>query len=121
MRHCIFILTLLAFLMTSVGSLALANTCMGMDMTSSVSTEYAMTDMNGDLDPCHEEPNKEQSTTDHCDGICLCMSITISKAPLPSADQLPLPILTLEAYAFNDEGVKPWHTSPLFKPPIQNS
>ena len=121
MRHFVFIFTLFAFLITSVGSIALADTCMNMDNSSSAPSKHAMMDMANDHEPCHEEANQKQSMTDHCDGMCLCINISINKAPLHDADQLYLPIYAIAQHAFKKEVVKPWQTTPLFRPPIQNA
>ena len=121
MRAYILIFTLLTFLTTSVGSVAFANTCMDMGQTSSMSLSHEMMDMDGDNEPCQEEANTKKTAMEHCDGLCLCMSLSNNIAPLIDTDLIKSPIFISEKYAFIDEGVKPWHTSPLFRPPIQSS
>ncbi|MCI5060576.1 MAG: hypothetical protein MRY79_05845 [Alphaproteobacteria bacterium] len=74
----------------------------------------------GDVPPCHEENNsKKQDTLNHCEGVCLCLHVSLTQTPLLT-DLVAVPGVRLGADVYNlsNESVLSRDYSPSNPPPI---
>ena len=70
--------------------------------------------------PCHEEnKNETQDPLNHCDGVCLCLHVSVSQTPVLS-DLISMPDIFLgtDSYVLFDENVSSQDYSPSNPPPI---
>ena len=112
MKRILLCTLMLVFAAGSVVPAALAFEC---DMLAKSSQSEQMQDTNENM-PCHEPEN---NNTDHCEGVCLCLSLSLSQNQLfETAFLIKQPAIGVESYAFIHETVRSTSPLPLYKPPI---
>jgi hypothetical protein len=100
---------------------AWAKPCMMNDDTA-MSEMSSSSDM-GDTPPCHEENKSEkQAPLKHCEGICLCLHVSLTQTPLLT-DFITVPDIHLgtDTYTSITENMTSRDYSPSNPPPIFNS
>jgi len=116
MKHFILMFVALMFVANAFAVSAWAKPCMNMDMASSSQQAMDMSDM-----PCHED-KEQKSSTNHCDGVCLCLHVSINQTPvLNDQASLDMPLGQSERLNAANERVASMATAPLRRPPKSNS
>ena len=86
MKKLSIVLLIAMFLANTVVVSAWAKPCMMNDMEM---TEMSQNSDMGNMPPCHEENKSEKldpqnSDTNHCEGICLCLHVSLTQTPVLS-------------------------------------
>lgn len=98
MKKFSIILLMAMFLANTVVVSAWAKPCMMNDVQMSETSSDA--DM-GEVPPCHEESKGEtQDNLKHCDGVCLCLHVSVTQIPLLT-DFVAVPDIVLGADVYN--------------------
>lgn len=101
-------------LIFTAGSLAPAALAFECDLFLSTAKTLEMTDMSGDM-PCHEPSDG----TDHCDGLCLCLSLSLSQHQLiPEVVSPTEHAIISEVYSSPITYAHSIPKIPLYRPPI---
>lgn len=117
MKRFILMFVAVMFLANTFAVSAWAKPCVNMDMASSSQQMNNMADM-----PCHEDMDKEQTPTKHCDGVCLCFHVSINQTPvLNDMATFGLPDTQKEQLFNKDERVASMATAPPSPPPKHTS
>lgn len=121
MKRFSIVFLMVMFLANTVVVSAWAKPCM---MNDTEMTEMSQKFDMGDMPPCHEENKSEkqdsqQSNTNHCEGVCLCLHVSITQTPVLS-DFVTVPDIALGAETYNphNESVPSQDYSPSNPPPI---
>lgn len=120
MKRFSIVFLMVMFLANTVVVSAWAKPCM---MNETEMTEMSSNSDMGDMPPCHEENKSEkQDPNNHCDGVCLCLHVSITQTPVLS-DFVTVPDIALGAEIYNphNESVPSLDYSPSNPPPIFNS
>lgn len=116
MKRFILMFVAVMFLANAFAVSAWAKPCMNMDMASSNQQTMDMSDM-----PCHED-KEQKSPTKHCDGVCLCLHVSINQTPvLYDQASLDMPLGQSERLVAKNERVASMATAPPQRPPKTNS
>mgnify|MGYP000300709219 CR=1 FL=1 len=116
MKRFILMFTAIMFLANAFAVSAWAKPCINMDMASSSQQAMDIGDM-----PCHED-KEQKSPTKHCDGVCLCLHVSINQTPvLNDQASLDVPLGQSERLNAANERVASMATAPLRRPPKSNS
>lgn len=109
MRHFLFILTLTVFLANTLFVSAWANPCVDLQNTS---VSIAMPDV-----PCHNE--SQSDTQDHCDGLCLCLHISMSQIFVEHYQNIAIvPAAKPVTWELSNIYMTSRHPIPPYHPPI---
>lgn len=85
-------------------------------MQGSVQQLMDMSDM-----PCHDD-KEQKSPNKHCDGVCLCIHVSIHQTPtLGKNSYLNIPIMKKQKLFNQDERAVSMSTAPPRRPPKTNS
>lgn len=120
MKRFSIVFLMVMFLANTVVVSAWAKPCMLSDTEMS---EMSSNSDIGDMPPCHEEnKSKEQDPLKHCEGVCLCLHVSLTQTPLLT-DFVAVPDIHLGTltYTFITENMTSWDYSPSNPPPIFNS
>lgn len=116
MKRFILMFVAVMFLANTFAVSAWAKPCMNIDMASSVEQTMDMGDM-----PCHED-KEQKSPTNHCDGVCLCLHVSINQTPtLNDNSYLSIPIIKDQKLFSQNEHAASMSTAPPRRPPKTNS
>ena len=117
----VFICTILTLYLASTFMVsAWAMPCM--KDTSPVMMHHVSASSGSDIMPCHETADVPQDTSGHCDGICLCFDMSLTKTPIiTEAVTIPDVFGTPELHVSRDDILISYITSPPYKPPIYTS
>ena len=116
MKRFILMFVAIMFLANTFAVSAWAKPCMNLDMKPSVQQSMNMSNT-----PCHED-KEPQSPNKHCDGICLCVHVSINQTPtLNDNSYLNIPIVKSQKLLNQNERVASMATSPPQRPPKTNS
>ena len=116
MKRFILIFVAVMFLANTFTVSAWAKPCINMDMASS--SQQAM-DMEGM--PCHDD-KEPKSPNKHCDGVCLCLHVSINQTPtLSDNSYLSIPIVKNQKLLNHNEHAASMSTAPPRRPPKLNS
>lgn len=120
MKKFSIVLLMTMFLANTIVVSAWAKPCMMNDMEMTKMSQKS--DM-GDMPPCHEENKSEkQDPLNHCEGICLCLHVSLTQTPvLSDFNAVPDIALAIEVYNLSDESTPSRDYSPSNPPPIFNS
>ena len=123
MKKLSIVLLMAMFLANTVIVSAWAKPCMMNDMEM---TEVSQNSDMGDM-PCHEENKSEKqapqnSDTNHCEGVCLCLHVSLTQTPVLSDLNAVLDVyLGTETYTLSREDMASYEGSPSNPPPKFNS
>ena len=124
MKRFSIVLLMTMFLANTTVVSAWAKPCM---MNDTEMTEMSSNSDMGDMPPCHEENKSEkqdpqQSDTNHCEGVCLCLHVSITQTPvLSDLNAVPDIYLSTETYTISKEDMASYEGSPSNPPPKFNS
>ncbi len=115
MKRFSIVLLMAMFLANTVVVSAWAKPCMMKDMEM---TEMSQKSDMGDK-PCHEENKSEkQDPNNHCEGVCLCLHVSITQTPvLSDLSAVPEVFLGSEKYTLSKEDMASYEGSPSNPPP----
>ena len=124
MKRFSIVLLMTMFLANTTIVSAWAKPCMMNDTISNGEmTEISSNSDMGDIPPCHEEnkleiQNPQQSDTNHCEGVCLCLHVSITQTPvLPDLNAVPDVYLGTDTYTLFKENMASYEGSPSNPPP----
>jgi len=104
------------FLANTFAVSAWAKPCVNMDMSSPSQQMVDSSDM-----PCHEG-NEQKTPTKHCDGVCLCLHVSINQIPiLNDSSDLDVPIIQTDKLINKSDRVASMATAPPRRPPKHSS
>ncbi len=115
MKKFIWLFVITMFLANTIAVSAWAKPCIGQD-SMAMSQEVTM---DSDM-PCHEKAEKKDTkdTTKHCDGVCLCLHVSISQTPIfSSSDSVTAPEIGYVSFFDSQNAVVSHKTSPPLRPP----
>lgn len=124
MKRFSIVLLMTMFLANTTVVSAWAKQCM---MNDTEMTEMSQKSDMGDMPPCHEENKSEkqdpqQSGINHCEGVCLCLHVSITQTPvLSDLNAVPDVYLSAETYTLSKEDMTSYEGSPSNPPPKFNS
>ncbi len=124
MKRFSIVLLMTMFLANTTVVSAWAKPCM---MNDTEMAEMSQKSDMGDMPPCHEEnksekPDPQQSDTNHCEGVCLCLHVSITQTPvLSDLNVVPDVYLSTETYTLSKEDMASYEGSPSNPPPKFNS
>jgi len=101
MKRFSIVLLMTMFLANTIVVSAWAKPCMMNDMIGSGEmTEMSQNSDMGDKPPCHEENKSEkQDPNNHCEGVCLCLHVSLTQTPvLSDLNTVPDMLLGTETY-----------------------
>ena len=116
MRRSVLIVTMFLFLAGTFSATAWAGSCVNMDKSHDAQMSQSM-DMHSKDMPCKSQ-NKQGQTPKHCDGICLCLHISINQTPVLNDNSGVLYFKAATDYAFETaKNIVSLSTSPPSPPP----
>ena len=114
MKKSALFIFMVAFFANTMVVTAWAKPCVqAANMEQSHSTQMSMSD---DM-PCHGE-QKQKDNNQHCDGLCLCMHVSINQTPILNEDAaLDFPVASSNSLLTNSETIASRTISPPRRPP----
>lgn len=115
MKKFTWLFVTLIFLANTIAVSAWAKPCIGQD-SMTMSQEMAM---DSDM-PCHEKAEQKDTkkTTKHCDGVCLCLHVSINQTPIfNSSNSVTVPEIGYISFFDSQKAVVSYKTSPPIRPP----
>lgn len=119
MKRFSIVLLMAMFLVNTIIVSAWAKSCMMNDVEM---VEMSQKSDVGEM-PCHEENKSEkQDPYNHCEGVCLCLHVSITQTPvLSDLSVVPEVFLGAEVYTLSKEDMASYKGSPSNPPPKFNS
>lgn len=120
MKRFSIVFLMVMFLANTVVVSAWAKPCM---MNDTEMSEMSSNSDMGDMPPCHEENKSEkQDPLKHCEGLCLCLHVSLTQTPLLT-DFIAVPDIYLGTHTYTSitENMSSRDYSPSNPPPIFNS
>jgi hypothetical protein len=121
MKHFILKFVMIMFLANTLTVSAWGAVVVNMDAGASMSTQSMdMAEM-----PCHDEAAAKQKeapvTSKHCDGLCLCLHVSLSQTPLLNSEIALHPPISGAKPLFDKVGdIASLEITPLRRPPKYN-
>lgn len=116
MKNLAVFIFMVMFLANTIVVSAWAKPCMmGSDIQMSQDMD---TSMDADM-PCHDKEQKNQNNPNkHCDGVCLCMHVSINQTPIINdIDALAFPAASKQNIVISQDNLKSRSTLPARRPP----
>jgi hypothetical protein len=116
MKKVILFILMVVFFANTVVVSAWAKSCLVNDFIQMSQNMDAS--LSGDI-PCHDNQNEQKNT--HCDGICLCVHVSVSQAFITNDDVLNIPVIAHDRFVSENETISARATYPPHRPPISHS